>query len=206
MVVAVTVSAWMKNQRLRGVLEAPDTDDRCLACNSVNLTWLDTAAYRCHDCGLEGGSGLGQLKQRRRIESAMTLPPEERRSQALKTLGDARAMVVGAQGTLQAAHSYSMYDIAGFSADRGARKQHELFSAVSELIQAQRLVQIATNLLGQTSQPDDLGVDFLSTAFLLDTTFDNLLTDLAVHQEIERLRRMAQDMLEALDTAIAQLG
>lgn len=67
----------------------------CLVCESTQLEWLATEAYRCRACGHEGGDGLPAHAKAEAIRKIHALAPEARRALAERALRQAGNILAG---------------------------------------------------------------------------------------------------------------
>ncbi len=89
------VGAWQA-ARFKRRLNAPDVDGECISCQSTALDVLGPDAYRCRDCGYEGGAGLAAIAERNAAAAFAGRDPAERQQVALQRLHDALHSLMGA--------------------------------------------------------------------------------------------------------------
>lgn len=200
---ALAVGWWLRNRRLRASMTAAIDDASCVACGSTNLEVVAEGAYRCVDCGYEGGSGRAALQEAAERAAIEKLPMPERRQRARAEFEEARDLVLGALGGLQSVLSHSMHDMLG-AGDKGAAKQAELVSCLGELERAAHGVRRAAMLLGDDALEVQVPeFDAFAWRFLGDLRGDALPRDFVVHKDIKRIAAEAELMQEGIEAALA---
>lgn len=133
----------------------------CLVCDSAELEWLATEAYRCRACGHEGGDGLPAHLQAEAVRKILALPPEARRALAEKGLPQARNMLEGIHldslrvDSVSAAADAILHvgsALAGIQVladDARQDRDRAIMGAVRELAEAERVLADCGHALGR---------------------------------------------------------
>lgn len=190
------------------------TGSACTACESANVHIFAPAAYRCLDCGYEGGDGYAAYKLGQRAAAFEQLPPEERHARAHEKLLDAQRLLLSGIGDAQHAMKLSGLDIVGIgsqtygdSAGEGNEKQMAVTAAVGLLLEAKNEMVDAQMLMGapvfQHVIAGDMGGGGMGLASA-DLYLDNLFTDLMAHGRIMEVVHRAKRMKAAVDQVLAQ--
>lgn len=194
--------------RMNRALNSDADDSTCVACDGTDVTELGPGAYRCNACGYEGGSGFADLQRSQDRAKVDALSPAQRKASARSDLENARALLLGAKGTLSGANIDSTMDLVGLAGagtqERQQEKQLKLVRAAGELQQATQLLDDALYKLGSVgagvSLPE-LDPMLLNTEMFLD----NLATDLAMHSRIRDYRRRQEQLTAVVDQLLQSL-
>lgn len=206
-------SIWRAFKMDNAMREVSD-GQQCVACDSPNTTLVGPAAYRCQDCGYEGGDGWAALARQKREAGFAQMSPEQRRESAKRDLIEARTLLLSGVGELERAASLSRMDMVGLSpyahaevAGEGHEKHAAMTSGVGLLLEAKQLAQDAQAKLGISlgAAAKTCGGGTTNTAAVLDLHLDNLFTDWAVHNDIQRTIVEGQQMQAAVDAVLETL-
>ncbi len=204
---------FQANKMNRAMREG-STGSSCTACDSANVHVFAPAAYRCLDCGYEGGDGYAAYKQGQKAASFEQLSAEERHARAHRKLLDAQRLLLSGIGDAQHAMKLSGLDIVGIgsqayggSAGEGNEKQMALTAAVGLLLEAKNDMVDAQMLMGtpvfQQVIAGDMGGGSMALASA-DLYLDNIFTDLLAHGRIMEVVNRARTMKDAVDHILAQ--
>ena len=173
-------------------------DDSCVSCASTEIETLFEGVYRCTACGYEGGPGYAAYLAERRREKLASLDGPARREAAQKLLADAHLLLLGVKGTLGSARAAGMLDLLGPGSGPFGEveqdKHSEFFSAVWDVLQAQKALEDAAELLDVTYPPnlrfrEKVGFD-ATTEFMSD----NLFQDMAFLEKARRSIGVVESM------------
>lgn len=186
-------------------------DDVCVACESTNITRLAEGAYRCDDCGYEGGSNYGDYKQQQERERVDELPDEERRERGIRELRQARDSVGSGIDTLQSAKQEGMYDLMGlddptYMAGGGDSKHEELLDGLRYFREAENLIDDAAYKL-DIDVPPEVYVqhDFDEFDTVLDNFADSIGTDLLSQNKLNRIENHGEKMRDWIDQTLRRV-
>lgn len=203
---AVVGSTIWATARMKKAATAAIPDDECVACGSKAIEVIAVAAYRCTQCGYEGGSGLAKRAAKAHIQAVEAMSSDDKRRSGIGDLVEARTLLLAAQNTLESALTASRIDMMGVGGyERGRAKQNDLTSAAIDMARAQQHIRDASLKLGVLGDTGELDIDFNSQAFGLDIVADNLLVDFMVHGKIAETLARAKEMYAAVDSAIKAL-
>ncbi len=79
-------------------------DEACAVCSASGpsaLRWVMPDAYRCNECGYEGGSGWLRQAERAPVDTWSSRPVAERRKAAMVDLTSARRVLLSAEADLE---------------------------------------------------------------------------------------------------------
>jgi len=82
----------------------------CVACDSSDVTSLGPDAYKCNQCGYQGGSGLAAMHESKRLASFDAMDPAERAQSAVADFREAESLLIGCQGSLAGARNAAVTD------------------------------------------------------------------------------------------------
>lgn len=197
-----------RSYKMRKAMTSTSGGETCVACDSTRTTLLAEGAYRCDDCGYEGGDGYAAMTTANERAAIDRLSPEVRRQKAQDKLVDARRILLGAWGTMKAAKWSSVSDMVGLggaaslgaTGDGGLRKMAELNAVISEMLHAKRDIDDGLYLLYGDEVPATVGFDdHISHLWAsLDLYMDNVVADLVFHL---KLRRVSKDLDQFKDFA-----
>ncbi len=127
--------------RWKAAGKAEITDEECVACGARDLHSLGERAYRCLECGYEGGSGLAELHESARRQQWAGWSAAKLHRSAQVDLRQAQRFVLSAQGTLDGAARSAKLDLIGLSGAGGGydgpdETQAAVVSALGDLAEA----------------------------------------------------------------------
>lgn len=202
------IREWLVGRKMAKAAAEGSSGERCIACDSTDVTVLAPAAYSCNQCSHEGGDGYAAYKRAQRNASFEALSTAERRTGARDDLIEARRLLVSAIGDLTRAAHASGFDMAGMggslSEGGGGEKQSAFTSATGLLHEARNLIDDAKAKLGKTvdaAMPAaDGGDDYL--VWSADIYFDNIFTDIQFHTKIASVSADANRVLKAVENTL----
>ena len=207
------VDVFQAGKMERAMREA-STGSACTACESSNVHVFAAAAYRCLDCGYEGGDGYAAFKQGQKAASYEQLSPQERHAKAHQKLLDAQRLLLSGMGDAEHAMSLSGLDIVGIgsqayggAAGEGNEKQNALTAAVGLMLEAKNDMVDAQMLMGTPVFQHVIAGDMGGGSMVLasaDLYLDNIFTDLLAHGRIREVVERARAMKAAVDDVLAR--
>jgi hypothetical protein len=188
--------------------------ERCVACESRNLTVLAPGAYLCDDCGYEGGDGYAAYQQEQRFRAFDALDKEERHAGARGDLLEARRLLLAAKGSFESATSGNVRRILGDvisvlgdqSAGTDGHSEHEttLVTAEGYLLEASGLVRNAWYKL--QGHPDGPLPSSVPEEGFWDRALGRLPLPSVKHQlEADKGILEANQMLETVERVLAEV-
>ena len=147
------VIAAIRNRRMNRAMSEEIAGDVCIACNGRNLEELGPEAYRCNDCGYEGGPGQAQLMESERQRAFEEMSPLMRIQSAREDLRFAQSLLQASIGTLESSRQTAVRDLVGIGALTGLGgevddRQNLLMAALGDYEHARRAVLDASFKLG----------------------------------------------------------
>ena len=146
------IIAAIRNRRMNRAMSEDIAGDVCIACNGENLEELGPEAYRCNDCGYEGGSGQTQLMESERQRAFEEMGPAMRIQSARKDLRYAQSLLQSSIGTLESSRRTAVRDLVGTGSLMGMGgevddRQNLLTTALGDYEHARRAVLDACSKL-----------------------------------------------------------
>ena len=205
------IHSLLQSFAMNRAMKEPSEGDQCVACEGRNVTLLGPAAYRCNDCGYEGGDGWAARAQAERAAAIRQMPVERRHASARQHLLEARRLLLAGVGEIERARSLSRLDIVGLSPmsygevmGEGHEKQDALTSGVGLLLEAKQLVQTAEVelgiSLGEAARAEGGGLNGAVAAF--DLYMDNVFADALAHRNIVQTLDQARAMQSAVEMVL----
>ncbi|MBW2276195.1 MAG: hypothetical protein JRF63_01815 [Deltaproteobacteria bacterium] len=207
------IREWLLGRKLAKAAAEGSSGERCIACDSTDVTMLAPAAYCCNECDHEGGDGYAAYKRAKRNASFEAMPTADRRTGARDDLIEARRLLVSAIGDLTRAAHASGFDMAGMGGGLGegggGEKQSAFISATGLLHEARNVIDDAKAKLGTRVDGEmpaaEGGNDYL--VWSADIYFDNIFTDIQFHTKIAKVSADANRVLEAVNNTLqAEFG
>jgi hypothetical protein len=192
--------AWRYYKTQRALSEPVETD-RCVACQSTEVTTFAPECYRCNACRFEWGDGIKAQQAAMRSAQITALNPEQRKSFALNELDEADAHLRAADAAFEQAASQLLPDLM-LGSDMYSRTRSEgIVTAVTEMGFAQKHMRNVAEATNWRIVGGDQPIDFRSEMFALDRHFDSWLVDVAAHMQVETLRPQVAAMREGVAMA-----
>ncbi len=200
--------------KMKKAMNEESTGTSCTACDSTKVQVFAPAAYRCLDCGYEGGDGYAAYKQGQKAARFDQLSPEQRHAKAHEKLLAAQRLLLSGIGDAEHAKTLSGLDIMGIgsqayggSSGEGNEKQLVVTAAVGLMLEAKNDMSDAQLLMGtpifQHVIAGDMGGGSMELASA-DLYLDSLFTDLLAHGRIVEVVERAKSMKDAVDQVLAQ--
>jgi len=191
--IIVAVIIWQAIKRSRA-LRDPISDNECVSCGSTSVTMLGPNAYRCDQCGYEGGSGVAAKRAQDQLDWIAQMDPALRQESGVKDLHEARTLLLSTLG--------SGVTIGESGAAIG--------TAQSNLAQAKQHLQQASLKLGDSYlalQPEGgnpsamVGAE-VATAVDAQMIAGGVVESLVAMGSLEGMKAEAQSLLQRAEAAI----
>ncbi len=138
---AFVFAALRWDKKRREALKADISDSECVSCGSKDVTELSPGAYRCNECGYEGGSGVQAAKDEAKKEKVASLSDEDKRIKALKIIAEGQRVLDAHLGAL------SGTDVGEHLVDELIQAESEVGKVVADLKDLQLLMPDAIDSL-----------------------------------------------------------
>jgi|GEM_PF-5384603 len=180
-------------------------DDRCVACNSKDITTIFDNAYECNACGYKGGSGLKEKQDNQRLDFVRKMDQQERKQWALQTLDSAAALLLACEGDVKGAMQYSKNGSQD-RMDEVNEKQMAITSLMQNYGEAMQLIMDAEYGMHLAEDSvyngDDINIDY--TLWARDVQFNFVWDDMLMHKKIKKLAELIQKATEHVNRRLAE--
>ncbi len=200
---ALVVAIWggILARRIQKAASADIPDDRCVSCDSMDITQIGHNAYECNTCGYEGGSGLKATQDSQRLDFVRNMNYQQRRQWSQQNYQNARTLLLSSAGDINAARQYSR---------RGKvnEEQKEINNALGLLAEAQKLIQDAEYGLFLAKENSNTGnnVDIDYATWINDVQYDFIFTDLKKHLGIRKQNKLIKETAEYVNQRLAEFA
>lgn len=211
---AKTVYEWFRGRKMEKAVNEETSASQCVACSSQSVSTIAERAYRCDDCGYEGGPGWAGLAQQRKAERIAAMSPGARRQRARECLLEAAQLLEVGMADLEQASRESVYDIVGlnvgegFGEGEGAAKLTRLTAGIGRMleartaaIEAELCLQIRLELGPVDPRSGTARIHVLTEA---DLWFDNLVVDAMTRARVRDTIAQAQALRGVVADALAR--